>query len=152
MTDREMLRETLAGIGASNTSHSGRKLVDHLLNTYDMLVAAGCPRDVCLAGGLHSIYGTNAFRHVSTEDRLPVRERFGEAAEHLAHLFCTINRPRGLNDNQPISWRTGAKVSLDDETLHKLRMIEAANLIEQGESVSRFPRIMDAWNGAMQCH
>lgn len=135
--DRALLRHALEDVGAFKTAHSGRPLAEHLLNTYDLLTQAGCSRDVCLAGGLHSIYGTSAFRHVSTTDRSPIIERFGAEAERLVHLFSTIDRPRVLEDD--------LAASIDAPTLHGLRLIEAANLIEQGESLAAFPHIAKVW-------
>ncbi len=150
MTDRDRLIFVLGLMGAAGAGHSGRKLMDHLLGTYDLLSEAGCAPEVCLAGGLHSIYGTNVFRTVSTVERGPVRETFGERAERLAWLFCNVNRPRGLDDGRLVDWQTKDSVTVDDATLHDLRMIEAANLLEQGESLARFPRVEKAWRG--QCH
>jgi hypothetical protein len=51
-----------------------------------------------LVGLYHSVYGTAHFRHQSwpLSDRATIVNIIGEQAEHLAHLFCTIYRPRVL--------------------------------------------------------
>lgn len=142
MTDRELLQDTLEELGAFKTKHSGRTLSEHLLNTYDMLVQSGCSRDVCLAGGLHSVFGTNAFRHKSTTDREMIAKRFGSDVERLVAIFSSQDRPR--------CWELEFLTWLDASDMHNLRLIEAANLIEQGESLKRFPRIEKTWMD--QCH
>ncbi len=143
---RELLRKTLSNIGANQIQHSGRTLLDHLVGTYDLLKKWGCKPQVCLAGGLHSIYGTNAFKKVTVgaQHRPAVSKRFGEAAEKLAWLFCSLNRPKALDEAALIDRRTGTPLIISDEELQVLRLIEAANLLEQGSSLDRWPNIKAA--------
>ena len=78
-----------------------RPLLAHLDGTRALLEAAGYPGSVCLAGLLHSVYGTNKFTRESIvadeEGRRRVCEAAGEDAERLAFLFCSVRRPATLN-------------------------------------------------------
>ena len=78
-----------------------RPLLAHLDGTRALLEAAGYPESVCLAGLMHSVYGTNKFRLESIvadeEGRRRVREAAGEDAERLAFMFCSVRRPATLN-------------------------------------------------------
>jgi SM-20-related protein len=140
---RRAIRSFLKEIGARSLSHSGRALSDHLIGTYDLLKEWNCDAATCIAGGLHSIYGTNVF----TPEALPgnarplVRQRFGAGAEKLAWLFCSLNRPAAIESGIGISRRNNTPVKLDDIVLRSLRLIEAANLLEQGESLRKWPNI-----------
>jgi hypothetical protein len=167
-------------------------LGQHLIGTYDLLVAAGCDIDVATAGALHSLYGTDKYQRVTilptTEERRRIRERFGERAERLAYLFHACNRishPKSIELGRLLDRRCGVPlpgVSVDDVQgactplpllrdpscrhslgmlvttrqptplsflLHPaLRLIEAANMIEQGEVGSlrqNLPTVLTAW-------
>jgi len=152
---RAKLVKFLEETGAFQVTHTRqdkRKLATHLLGTYDLLKARCCSADVCLAGGLHSIYGTNRFRVVSvapTEDRrAKVSAVFGLRAEHLAFLFHVCNRPRDLERGLLCDRHTDPpkelQVSIQD--LRDLRLIEGANLLDQSADMLRFPRILRVWN------
>lgn len=127
------------------TKHSGRKLGDHLLNVYELLIEAGSTKTVAVAGGLHSIYGTNAFQHTTVNDRNEIRDHFGESVERLVYLFSIIDRPKGIESGVPRHWETKMPVLISPEELYDLRLIEAANLIEQRLNILRFPNIRTAW-------
>jgi hypothetical protein len=137
MTQREAMIALLQAAGAGKTKHSGRTLIDHLDGTYNLLHAAGCSRDVCLAGLAHSVYGTNRFRKqtIPEEMREGVRRIIGERAEHLAYTFGRIDRPRAIE----------AGDGVDEADLPALSLIEAANLLEQGGSLARWPNIAALW-------
>ncbi|HEX3933443.1 MAG TPA: hypothetical protein VHW43_02110 [Puia sp.] len=142
-TTREALIGFLNEIGAGSLSHSGRSLMDHLTGTYDLLKKWGCDKATCLAGGLHSVYGTNIFttESLSAAARPLVRHVFGADAERLAWLFGTLNRPRAFEQGSGLDRRNNASVTLDTKDLRLLRLIEAANLLEQGSSLQRWPNI-----------
>lgn len=139
------LVDFLTAKGAFQTKHSGRRLGDHLLNTFELLIENKAPKTVAIAGGLHSIYGTNAFKQITTSDRTEIQQHFGETTERLAYLFSIINRPKGLEDGHPKHWQTGEDVFVSPEELHYLCLIEAANLKEQRISLLRYPCINNAW-------
>lgn len=123
----------------------------HLLGVYDMLVAAGAEPDVCLAGGLHSVYGTNRFKGCKPSDarRAAVRAAFGDAVERLVFLFSTVNRPRGLDNGVPTDSASGQPAAVSPAELRALRLVEAANLLDQdhGAELRRdFPQVAAVWD------
>jgi hypothetical protein len=131
LTDDEEQRFKIAyrfleHLRADAVKHSGGSLLSHLLGTWRILSREAEPESVCLAGLYHSIYGTTFFKSVlvdggEVKNRDLIRSIIGEEAEHLAHLFCTINRPRVLLTGE----FTGSERA-------DLLTIEVANLIEQG--------------------
>lgn len=131
----------LTSVGCFETNHSCRSLGDHLINTYKILQKVNAPEAVCLAGGLHSIYGTNVFTKstFTHNDRGLIAKKFGPRAEYLAYLFSIIDRPKCLESGD-----VGFYISADD--LSDLRMIEVANLFEQGSNVALFPQILENFN------
>lgn len=138
-----LLTDFLTEIGAFDTKHSGRTLGDHLLGTYELLREFGCPEHVCLAGGIHSVYGTAAFKTqtIGFADREKVAAIFGADAERLAYLFCVASRPKGLEQSDLFDHRTGEPLDVLSEELLALRLIEAANLIEQDSGLDHLPVI-----------
>ena len=130
---------------AFSVKHSNRTLGDHLLNTYEMLHDAGVPEYVCIAGALHSIYGTNAFQQQTVTDRQEIKTTFGENIEHLAYLFSTSNRPKGIESGILVNWKTKNIMEVTPQDLKYLRLIEAANLLDQKLNILRYPNIKQAW-------
>lgn len=132
-------------IGADQKGHSGRKLIHHLLGTYDILNEWKCNQNICMAGGIHSIYGTNIFQSVTVDEnsRAMVQDLFGYCSENLAWLFGTLDRPRAIENGIGIDRRQKKSVSIDKDTLISLRLIEAANLLEQGGDLSGWPNIQN---------
>jgi hypothetical protein len=128
----------LKATGADAQPHSGRTLMAHLLGTHALLREWQAPDRVCLAALFHSIYGTNAFNHHSLqrEERAKLAACIGDAAEQLAYIFCSVDRPRALIDGingTPVLHRlTGEIIDLPRLMLADLLCIECANLIEQG--------------------
>ena len=175
----------LLSVGAFSTRHSSHySLASHLLGTYGILSDVAAPSSTAVAGGLHSLYGTIRFPCAlldsqSEQQRAAVRRLFGEQAELLAHTFCTINRPYGLEhldsttrrlataarkpeqqpDHEhgrtslhqplPATWDDEVEpVSLDAALVQQLRVLDAANMIEQGEehtTLSRLPTVRAVW-------
>ena len=131
--------------GAFKIKHSGRYLGDHLLNTYQILIDAGTPKIVAVAGGLHSVYGTNAFPNSVEVSRKEVQDTFGETVEELAYMFSIANRPKGIESGQLLNWKTKEPLMCSGENLHYLRLMEAANLLEQRLNILRFPNINQTW-------
>jgi SM-20-related protein len=128
--------------------HTGRLLSEHLANTYNLLKKLNIPEYVCVAGGIHSIYGTNAFKTATfdiDQHRHKIQEYYGEQAEHLAYLFCSINRPECLETGIATNWRTKQPIELTAQELEYLRLIEAANLIEQKNGIADYPETYKTW-------
>jgi hypothetical protein len=126
--------------GAAGISHSGTKLLNHLLGTYDILERAGAPEHVALAGLVHSVFGTAAFEHATCRwDEAPlVAELAGEQAARLSLLFCRLDRRvstiNGLMSGRrcdPIDRITRGALLLSADEIVGLAWLEAANLLEQ---------------------
>jgi hypothetical protein len=142
------LVEFLESAGCFEKNHSGHTLGEHLINTSAILEAVDAPEEVVLAGGLHSIYGTNAFKtSIKAEsDRQIIADLFGSQTERLAFIFGRIERPKALEALPDTGGNVQDRVSgelygLTATELWGLRLIEAANLLEQGSSLDRFPSI-----------
>ncbi len=133
--------------GADVAQHSQRRLLDHLVGTYQLLQTWGMEQHVCTAGLFHSIYGTNIYTHqsIAFSERADVQAAIGMQAEHLSWLFCSIERPQaffsalqhGLLRNR----MDGSDMACPPHVLRELLDIECANQIEQGGRISSLQRI-----------
>ena len=146
MSKRHILLAVLKRVGAFKKQHNrrmGLTLGEHLTNTYDDLKRMGAEEDVALAGGLHSIYGTNSFRQTSLgADKRPViRGLFGERTERLAWLFSQINRPHCFEKESVKNWQTGEPVEISEKDFQDLQLIEVANLIDNGVNIGKYPNL-----------
>ena len=121
----ELLWTFLEKIGATKRPHKDGSLADHLMRTFHILKSVGAGDILALAGGLHSVYGTNAYKKpcLSKEDT-QIRELFGPEVDRLVRLFSAIDRPNVLEKPDG---------SLEDLDLFLLRSIECANLYDQQE-------------------
>lgn len=121
----EILRNFLTQIGATQKKHKTGTLADHLLRCFHLLKDVGAGDILALAAGLHSVYGTNAFKKQSiSKDDTIVADMFGAEVDRLVRLFSTIDRPKCLENPDG---------SLSDLDLFLLRSIECANLFDQDE-------------------
>lgn len=144
---RDKLQSFLTLIGAEDVKHSGRTLWTHLLNVYDLLKQHGYKTEVCAAGGLHSIFGTNAFKTqmLRWDQRHVVVNLIGEEATKYVELFHTVKRPQTLesalkNNTLEVELNSGATKTLSQIELNILCAIEAANLADQ-KSLKNYPLI-----------
>jgi hypothetical protein len=123
--------ELLLSLGADKIPHSNRTLYDHLCNVEAILKICRCTDSVSTAGLIHSVYGTEFFKTVTTTDRDTVKSVVGERAEYLAWLFCNAMRPFCWFTGNHIPLRNGSHITVDSQTLKDLQMIEGANLLDQ---------------------
>jgi hypothetical protein len=132
----ELLTKFLEEVGATRIPHKRGSLADHLIRTYHIMKSVGAGDILALAGGLHSIYGTNAFRKaVLPKESTKVREWFGPEVDRLVRLFSSCNRPSCLENPDG---------SLDDLDLFLLRSIECANLYDQEElTPDKYPNLYE---------
>ncbi len=120
-----LLNDFLIEIGADKKPHKHGSLKDHLMRTFHLLKTVGAGDVLALAGGLHSVYGTNAYKNaVLKKDSQLVSDRFGSEVDRLVRLFGTMDRPRVLESPDG---------TLTDLDLFLLRCIECANLYDQNE-------------------
>lgn len=146
MSKRHVLLIALKRLGVFRVQHNrrmGLTLGEHLVNTYDDLKRLGADEEVALAGGLHSVYGTNAFRKqsIGADQRPVIRGLFGERAERLAWLFSRVNRPRCFEGEAMVDWKTKEPVEVSEDDLRDLQLIEAANLSDNGSDLSQYPNL-----------
>ena len=80
--------------GTESMPHRNQSLFEHLVGVRDKLKTMGADDHVQDAGLFHSIYGTDSYKHQTTNDRQKVKELIGERAELLVYMFCTMPRPR----------------------------------------------------------
>jgi SM-20-related protein len=154
----EKLSGFLTQRGAAAIAHKEGSLHDHLVRTFAILEARGFADRVCFGGGLHAIYGTNAFAHalMSPADRAAIASRFGAEAERLAYLFSVLDRPGALEsapepkrDSVVVEQRDKRKVELALKTYEDLRAIECANLLDQ-KALAKHPNLARMWNRRTQ--
>ena len=124
----------LIDLGADKIPHRDRTLYDHLSSVEKILQLCRCDISVCTAGLLHSIYGTEFLKISATTDRQKIKDIVGERSEYLIWVFCNANRPFCWFTGNNIPFRDGTHIHVDNKTLHELRMIESANLIDQQQS------------------
>lgn len=150
---RDNIQRALTAVGAEKIKHSGRNLFTHLLNVYDTLKAQGYGPTICGAGGLHSIFGTNAFtkQTLGPEQRDIVVKIIGEEATRLVELFRDIKRPSTLesalkNHTTTVKTNSGQQLTLTQDELNSLCAIEAANLSDQ-KCLAKYPLLKSKFRG-----
>lgn len=120
--------------------HAGQTYVDHCSGVYDGLESWGFQEEVCSAGFLHSIYGTERFfSTVPTENRSVVQDLVGKNAEGLAFLNCAMIRAEFdniilRNGDRSIRNRftlNGKIVFSDDATFRNIFAIQLADWLDQ---------------------
>jgi hypothetical protein len=139
---RDQIQEFLESSGANKKIHSKNSLSGHLLRVYDRLKRIGQPQDVCSAGGMHSIFGTNIYQNttVAIEEKDQIAKLIGERAAYLVEIFSKLSRPATLErsidvDNCKLLSMTGEEIVVDLADLHALAAIESANLHDQNSLV-----------------
>jgi hypothetical protein len=151
--DFERLSEFLVANGATNFKHQKGTLHDHLVRVYQILETKGFPKDICFGGGLHSVFGTNAFQKSLFNDAAKQKliDNFSPRAVELAGLFSNINRPKYLETPKSISddavvvvLNDESELTIDRSTYEALCAIECANLIDQ-DSFKNKPNLHTFW-------
>jgi SM-20-related protein len=131
-----LLNEFLIKIGADKKPHKVGSLRDHLLRVFQIMRSVGANDILALAGGLHSVYSTNAYKDQTLRwDDTSIRETFGPEVDRIVRLFATADRPKGLETPDG---------SFDDQDLFLLRCIECANLYDQNElDPTKYPNLYE---------
>lgn len=148
---RDNLQILLDRFMADNIKHKNGSLMNHLLTTYDILKQAGAEQHICLAGGTHSVFGTNAFRQICIPEgcRNEVEECIGSEAMKLVELFEKIDRPKTLVENMEkeniqLRLNDGGLIGVDTKTFKDLLILECANLEEQSY-LSKHKKLKEFW-------
>ena len=86
--------ELLTACGVESVPHVQGNLRTHLEGTFELLREWGNAPHVCMAGFLHTAYGTDGFPHmlVSLEDRRTIADIAGVQAEHLIYFYGSCDR------------------------------------------------------------
>ena len=143
---------------AYKLEHHNGSLHDHLCRVYQLLVDHGASEVSSLGGGLHSIYGTNAYQRQlvspSPHGRAAVAGAFGQRPEGLAYWFSLLDRPHTLDWAASFLADSGHRFSLacrhqdrhqvDWRDAMDLCLIEAANLLDQN-SLDKWPHLKHLW-------
>lgn len=135
-TAEELLTSFLLDIGANQRPHKHGSLADHLVRTFHLLKSAGAGDILAVAGGLHSVYGTNAYKKAClNKNDKRIRDQFGPEVDRIVRLFSVVDRPTCLENPNG---------SLDDTDLFLLRSIECANLYDQDElDPEKYPNLYE---------
>jgi hypothetical protein len=107
--------------------------MDHLMRVFHLMKSVGIGDILAVAGGLHSVFGTNAYKDACLPwESTLVKESFGNEVDRLVRLFARLNRPQDLMDGSPLS----------EQDLFLMRCIETANLYDQGE-LDQHPHLVE---------
>lgn len=138
---RDRLQIFLQDLDADKLPHGDSSLLAHLLGTYDILKTANQPEYLCLAGGLHSIFGTKIYEiKCLDQNYLDLVTNFaGTNTVELIKLFSTLDRPHILEQY--------LTQGVEIKHYNDLCLIEVANLMEQNSlNAKYYPKLKELWN------
>jgi SM-20-related protein len=130
----ERLKRFLAKTAAFDMPHKNGSLGAHLMRVFQILKSVGADDMLALIGGLHSVYSTNVYKRICLPwENTDVARVFGPHVDRLVRMFCSINRPRVLENPDG---------TMDMMDLFYLRCVECANLLDQNAlSAQKFPNL-----------
>ena len=120
-------------LGADKVPHlANRFLLEHLIETYRILADWDHDAPVTLAGLMHSVYGTVAFKRacLAPSERQRLRAVIGERAERLVYLFGAMERDLFLDhlgSNRIVSRFEDGEIEVSDEETRIMCEILFAN-------------------------
>jgi hypothetical protein len=139
--ERLRLRRLVAFLrenGAERIDHSNESLLDHLMETREVLASWGARRELCDAGLFHSVYGTQFLGDelIGTDRRDDVRAMIGDEAESVVWLWHGIERPsiaRNLDREESLSidLRDGTEQPITRQQFVDLVNLMVADAVEQ---------------------
>ena len=148
---RDRLQQFLQNRDANNLIHSSTSLCGHLLRTYDLLKKVKQSPEVCTAGALHSVFGTNVFKHqlISPSDQNLIAKEFGDYPLKLVDIFSKLARPASLEialdmNRTKLLLTNGTELEVSPQELADLLAIECANLRDQHE-LHKKPNLHKYW-------
>lgn len=130
--DSAKLESFLTEIGADDSKHKQGSLRDHLIRVYELLRTKTNNKNVAIAGGLHSVYGTRGYQAIGLMGKNQIIKEFiakeyGAPVENLVTRFSKCD----------LRGRSG-------ET--ELDLMKAANLLDQG-LLKESPVLKEFWEG-----
>jgi hypothetical protein len=151
----EKLSKFLYENKATHILHTNGTLHDHLVRVFQLLEDRGCPEEICLAGGLHSVFGTNIFKNklFNISEQFVLGDVFGHKVSFIASMFATLDRPKTLENYVIIDNKIYLNSLINEpyvvsyEILHALQTIECANLQDQKSlTKEKYPNLYAFWN------
>ena len=90
----KQLTDFLVELGLEQIAHTQKNYLAHLISVYKLMQSAGCDEELCRAGLLHSIYGTEKFQgfKLGLDRREELAKLVGSRAERLAYWNCLMDR------------------------------------------------------------
>ena len=133
------LVDYLVGLRMSFHRHHDGSLIAHQIGVGRGLLAWGSDLDVCQAGIVHSIYGTEkGGTGYDLSRRDEIRTIIGERGEYLAYLNCALTRSSldGVLERGGPPWRlqsrfTGEEIELGERDFDDLCRIHLCDWLEQ---------------------
>lgn len=125
--------------GGGDVTHSWTSLLEHLIQTRELLVSWGADPMLCTAGLFHSVYGTESFAHetISLSERQLVRSMIGGECEDLVFVFSVMTKESfdatiGENGTHRLEDRIHNEwITIAHRTFRQLCNLSAANWLEQ---------------------
>jgi len=134
--DESKLGQFLLDVGADKYKHKDGTLKDHLMRTFHALKSLKISHEICLAGGLHSVFGTAKYAQTPLPwESTWVADAFGAEVDRLVRMFCKLPRPECLESGETDS-------TLDPTDLFAMKCIEVMNLYDQG-ALSGYPKLQE---------
>ncbi|MEL6683145.1 MAG: DUF6817 domain-containing protein [Pseudomonadota bacterium] len=121
----------LRSVGAMDRRHSGRRLDQHLIGTYEILKRWEVADHIAIAGLCHSVFDTKTYTANLDLKRSQLRAVIGGRAEKLVWRFRSIH----LFERAIVVRRTPLISKLSDDAL-AIVLLGAANLMEQMDYMS----------------
>jgi hypothetical protein len=124
--------------GAERIDHSNESLLDHLIETRDVLASWGARQELCDAALFHSVYGTQFLGDelIGTDRRDEVRALIGPDAEAVVWLWHGIERQSlaqnlDREEGLEIALRDGTEVPITHQQFVDLVNLMVADAVEQ---------------------
>ena len=141
--------------GAPGIQHVGGTLMPHLVGTCTLLEEWGNPEPLCLAGLVHTAYGTDGFNERFFDpltQRSELAELVGPEAEAIIYFYDSCDRkmlyPR-VRKGEPIRFRdryTGQETDTPDPALYRLFLeLTFANELEIFRRVQMPAEQIEKW-------
>jgi hypothetical protein len=152
---RDRAIEMLQAKGAQDIEHVGGTLLPHLVGTAKLLQDWGNPQPLCIAGLVHTSYGTDGFNE-RFFDPLTQRHELaaivGEEAEAITYFYDACDRkflyPRVRKGEQPVRFRdryTGREFEPEPAMYRSFLELTFANELEIFRRVKMGDEQVEKW-------
>lgn len=151
---QQVLEYLITEAKADNLRHFDSSFVTHLIGTYQYLKEWNCDSEICIAGLLHSLYGTESTGGWAfpLDRRDEVRKLAGERAEMVAYFNCAMHYPtfdRALADHEEtyliLDRFEQAELKLNQREFDDLALVHLADWLEQVPRSNNWPKRREAY-------